>query len=58
MATSAMDPNRIAAAPYEPTAGAQRLGLGSLRRDPLIGAVDANGLFDHSVAGLRHKVPR
>jgi hypothetical protein len=31
-----MDPNRFAAAPYEPTAGARRPGLGSLWQDPLI----------------------
>jgi hypothetical protein len=38
METSAMDPNRFAAAPYEPTAGARCPGLGSLWQDPLIGA--------------------
>ncbi len=36
--SSAIDPNFVAAAPYEPIAGSRRTGLGSLRWDPLIGA--------------------
>jgi hypothetical protein len=32
-----MDPNCLAADPYEPTAGARCPGLGLLRQDPLIG---------------------
>ncbi len=37
MATSAMDPNHGAAAPYESTAGAGRPGSCSLRLVPLVG---------------------
>jgi hypothetical protein len=36
--SSAMDPNLVAAAPYEPVSGARRTGSGSLWRNPLIGA--------------------
>jgi hypothetical protein len=36
--SSAIDPNFVAAAPYEPIAGARRTGSGSLQWDPLIGA--------------------
>jgi hypothetical protein len=36
--SSAIDPNFVAAAPYEPIAGARRTGSGSLWWHPLIGA--------------------
>ncbi len=40
MATSAMDLNRGATAPYESTAGARRLGSRSLRLVPLVGTTN------------------